>query len=169
MGNTVSTPQEHDWSKGYQPSDSTAGKHGLKHNNKRCASSSGTLNGGISGSNPNILGHKNSTASILGGFLAMVSRLGSANSSNHENNYSHKAKKRGDLRKMVESKKIVIGEPIKDSFQHLSHMGTEDVGTATYRSDFRKMVESKKIIIGSPINGTFQHVRHLGQDDVTIN
>ncbi|KAJ3020904.1 UNVERIFIED_CONTAM: hypothetical protein HDU68_009904 [Siphonaria sp. JEL0065] len=178
MGNTLSsslstsTTQEHDWSKGYQPSggDSSLAKHGFKRS--RPTTSSGTLNGAGSSSNPNIKEASSSPSFILGGFSAMVARFGSAGSNNRLNGgeeLGHRAKKRGDFRKMVESKKIVIGEPIKDTFQHLSHMGSEDVGTATYRSDFRKKVESKKIVIGSPINGTFQHVRHLGADDVTIH
>ncbi|KAI8830269.1 hypothetical protein BJ741DRAFT_712211 [Chytriomyces cf. hyalinus JEL632] len=36
-------------------------------------------------------------------------------------------KKKGDFRRLVESKKITIGAPIKDTFQHLDHVGVNDV------------------------------------------
>lgn len=42
------------------------------------------------------------------------------------NSSANRATKKKDMRKLVSSGKIIIGEPVKDSFVHLEHVGRED-------------------------------------------
>ncbi|KAJ3382208.1 hypothetical protein HDU92_004892 [Lobulomyces angularis] len=44
-----------------------------------------------------------------------------------KNNSKEKLNAPKDFRKKVHSGKIVIGEPVKDSFVHLEHMGREEI------------------------------------------
>ncbi|ORY48567.1 hypothetical protein BCR33DRAFT_714327 [Rhizoclosmatium globosum] len=171
MGSTLSSSQEHDWSKGYQPSESAVNKNGLR-SSTRPATSSGTLTGAGSGGHLEKpkwpLMRINSTPVFSGNFGLKLSVAGGGKDEKDGLTLS-RAKKRGDFRKLVESKKIVIGEPILESFQHLSHMGADEVGTTKPRPDLRKSVNAGKIVIGGPVEGSFQHTRHLGIEDVTIH
>ncbi|KAJ3071790.1 hypothetical protein HDU98_004794 [Podochytrium sp. JEL0797] len=155
MGSTLSSSQEHDWSKGYQPSDSNLGKR-LKN---RPTTSSGTLtgsNGNTLGQTPtpSLLKRKNSSPARLGGnYYLNFGGFGGGGGTAVADGVVSRMKKRGDFRKMVESKKIVIGEPISDTFQHLSHMGADDIGSIQLRK-------------AEPAKNT--SLRHLGLEDVTI-
>ncbi|KAJ3100153.1 hypothetical protein HK100_004768, partial [Physocladia obscura] len=175
MGNTHSlinnkSTNAHDWSKGYQPSESIVTKRAVK---QPVSSSSGTL---ANGPALNVK-RKFSSPTSNGGWTFMpfksTNRItGINNNNNNLNILLPLAEKKGDFRKLVESRRIVISGPIANTFQHVDHLGADDV---LFSDDLRTMAESKQFVIGMPVVDSFQHIQHLtasdvlGKDDITLN
>jgi hypothetical protein len=85
-------------------------------------------------------------------------------------------KKKQNFRKMVKNQKIVIGEPLKNTFTHCNHMGTDDVKggnidknvfcevVAIKLEDFEGMKEDT---IEEPKNEKKKETEEIKKDEVT--